>query len=46
MKVKVLTEHRYEGETKEVGKTYELPNDVAKRWIAEGWVEAVHEKKK
>jgi hypothetical protein len=47
MKVKALTEHRYEGETKEVGKkTYELPNDLATRAIAEGWVEAVVPKKK
>jgi hypothetical protein len=46
MKVKVLAEHRYEGEPKEVDKSYELPNELAKRAISEGWVEAVQEKKK
>jgi hypothetical protein len=46
MKVKVLNEHRYNGETKEVGKSYELPNDLATRAIAEGWVGAVVPKKK
>lgn len=46
MKVKALVEHRHAGETKEVGKTYELPSEIATRAISEGWVEAVAEKKK
>lgn len=47
-KVRALTEHRYEGETKKEGQTYELPEKLASRAIAEGWVEAVGstEKKK
>jgi hypothetical protein len=46
MKVKALIEHRNGGETVEVGKIYELPDEIAKRAIAEGWVEAVQAKKK
>ena len=46
MKVKAVTEHRHDGETKKVGQTYELPDAIAKRAIAEGWVEAASEKKK
>jgi hypothetical protein len=46
MKVKTVVEHRYDGETKEAGKSYELPDALAKRAIAEGWVERVVEKKK
>lgn len=45
MKVRALVEHRYEGETKKEGATYELPEKTAHRAIAEGWVEAVGEKK-
>lgn len=46
MKVKALVEHRLDGETKKAGQTYELPDAIAKRAIAEGWVEAASEEKK
>lgn len=44
MKVKVLTEHRYEGEPKKEGQTYELPDKLAKPAIEQGFVKAVGKK--
>ena len=46
MEVKALVEHRHDGETRKVGQTYELSEEIAQRAIAEGWVEAVQAKKK
>jgi hypothetical protein len=45
MKVKSVTEHRYNGETKKEGQIYELPKDLAERAISEGWVEVAEKKK-
>lgn len=45
MKVKSVVEHRFNGETKDVGQIYELPDELVARAIAEGWVEAAEEPK-
>lgn len=45
MRVRALVEHRHDGETIEEGKSYELKDSLARRAIAEGFVEEVHPKK-
>lgn len=46
MRVRALTEHRYNGEPIEEGKVYDLtPEANAKRAIAEGFVEEVVQRK-